>query len=68
MADIGLLQVDLRRASEEVADQITATIVRIVESAKGRGGGADANRPAPNLADAGLAGILRFPLAMNAGG
>ncbi len=64
MADIGLLQVDLRRASEEVADQITATIVRIVESAKGRGGIAGADRPAPNLADAGLAGILRFPLAM----
>lgn len=67
MADIGLLQVDYRRASDEVADHITATIARIVQAGAGRRSTGAVERPAPNLADAGLAGILRFPLSSDQG-
>jgi hypothetical protein len=65
MADIGLIQVDLRRASDEAADHIAGTIARIVRAAAARRGRAQTpNPPAPNLADAALAGFLRFPLPM----
>ena len=68
MADIGLIQVDLRRASDELSDHIADTIARIVRTAAARGPSRALNLPAPNLADAGLAGILRFPLPMKDGG
>ena len=65
MADIGLLQVDYRRADDRVADHITDTIIRIVQAAAAQGPSRAANSPAPNLADAALAGIKRFPLAID---
>lgn len=65
MADIGLIQIDLRRASDELADHIAETIAGIVRAAAARGPSRALNVPAPNLADAALAGILRFPLPMN---
>jgi uncharacterized pyridoxal phosphate-dependent enzyme len=66
MADIGLIQVDLRRASDELTDHIAEKIARIVETAAARGPSRALDQPAPNLADAALAGILRFPLALRA--
>ena len=68
MADIGLIQVDLRRASDELGDHIADTIARIVRTAAARGPSRALDLPAPNLADAGLAGALRFPLPMKGSG
>lgn len=65
MADIGLLQVDYRRADDALADHITDTIQRIVTAAAKRGPSSSANTPSPNLADATLAGLMRFPLQMD---
>jgi L-seryl-tRNA(Ser) seleniumtransferase len=65
MADIGLLQIDYRRANDAMADHITDAIARIVETAAANGPSRSAAVPAPNLADGALAGILRFPLRMD---
>jgi L-seryl-tRNA(Ser) seleniumtransferase len=65
MADIGLLQVDYRRADDAMTDHITDTIIRIVRTAAAKGPSRAANMPAANLADGALAGILRFPLKMD---
>jgi seryl-tRNA(Sec) selenium transferase len=65
MADIGLLQVDYRRADDAMTDHITDTIARIVKTAAAKGPSRSANMPAPNLADGALAAILRFPLNMD---
>lgn len=65
MADIGLLQVDYRRADDAMTDHITETIARIVTTAAAKGPSRSANMPAPNLADGALTGILRFPLKMD---
>ncbi len=65
MADIGLLQIDYRRADDALSDHITGAIYRIVSAAVARGPSRAANAPAPNLADAALTGALRFPLAMD---
>jgi uncharacterized pyridoxal phosphate-dependent enzyme len=64
MADIGLLQVDLRRASDDLADEIVGKIVRIANKAASQASSGVQDRPAPNLADAALAAVLQFPLAM----
>jgi D-glucosaminate-6-phosphate ammonia-lyase len=66
MAEIGLLQVDIRRASGEQADHVAETIARLVEAAAARGPARSRDKPPPNLADEALAGILRFPLTMKA--
>lgn len=68
MADIGLIQVDLRRASDELSDHIADTIARIVRKAAAGGPSRALNLPAPNLADAALARMLRFPLPMRGSG
>lgn len=58
MADIGLLQIDLRRADEKTTDHIAQAIVSVV--AGGEAGGAV---PADiNLADKALDALERFPL------
>ncbi len=67
MADIGLLQVDYRRADDAMTDHITDAIARIVTAAAAKGPSRSANMAAPNLADGALAGMLRFPLKMDDG-
>ena len=65
MADIGLLQIDFRRASNDLAMRICDIIVGIVKQASDHGPASSGNRPAPNLADGAFAGMLRFPLAVS---
>ena len=62
MADIGLIQVDLRRADEATADHVIGAIEEVVQSAASRGPAAHGNQPAPNLADAALRSLEAFPL------
>lgn len=62
MADVGLLQVDLRRADDETAEYIIGSIKAVV-------GGAGTQRTAdivvsPNLADKAVVALERFPLPM----
>ena len=64
MADIGLLQVDLRRSDTETADQVISAIERIVGEAAAGGPSDSADRPSPNLADAAVDSLARFPLPM----
>lgn len=59
MADIGLLQVDLRRADDNLADHIINSIVAVVEA-----GAPEGVSGMSNLADKALASIERFPLAL----
>jgi uncharacterized pyridoxal phosphate-dependent enzyme len=66
MADIGLLQVDLRRSSDELANHIADTIARLVEAAAARGPARARDKPAPHHAHEARAGVLRFPLGMKA--
>ena len=65
MADIGLLQVDLRRASDEVADHIIDSIVQIVGEADAPSAAPRRQGPSPNLADLAAASLERFPLSMD---
>ena len=62
MADIGLLQVDLRRADEMTAEHIINSIKEIV--AAGPAAGAQAQPPSVNLADKAVASLRKFPLPM----
>lgn len=62
MADIGLLQIDLRRVDDRVADWVAERIVAIVK--EGKPGRSAAPPPAANLADLSLAGLERWPLSM----
>lgn len=64
MADIGLLQIDLRRASDEQTEIIISGIEHVCRSAGVRGTATEAaaSPPAANLADVALAGLARFPL------
>ncbi len=64
MADIGLLQVDLRRADDATADHVIGQIEHIAREAASQGHDAGLDRPAPNLADVAEKGIARFPLPM----
>jgi uncharacterized pyridoxal phosphate-dependent enzyme len=63
-ADIGLLQLDFRRVSDEVAETIAAAIRRLMAPADGRMRASGGVQAAPNLADAAFVGALRFPLAI----
>jgi D-glucosaminate-6-phosphate ammonia-lyase len=62
MADIGLLQIDLRRVDDDVADWVAERIVAIVKAGGPRQSGAPA--PAANLADLSLASLERWPLPL----
>ncbi len=64
MADIGLLQVDLRRADAETAEHVIGEIERIVGAAAARGPSERTDQPSPNLADAAVDSLARFPLPM----
>ena len=68
MADIGLLQVDLRRADDAPAEHVIDSIARIVGEAKAASNAPKATMPQPaaNLADLALASIQRFPLPVGA--
>lgn len=63
MADIGLLQVDFRRATDEVAEHIVGAIIRIVEEAEGPLANPE-KVASPNLADLAVASLERFPMVM----
>ncbi|MGQ0664646.1 MAG: aminotransferase class V-fold PLP-dependent enzyme [Pseudomonadota bacterium] len=65
MADIGLLQIDFRRVSDQVADWVCDNIADIVTAAqKGNKPAALSNAPArsPNLADLTIEGLEKWPL------
>jgi uncharacterized pyridoxal phosphate-dependent enzyme len=66
MADIGLLQVDLRLQTTESTSWICGEIVRIVKAAatRKRPAGSAARPPAANLADMTVRGLERWPLAL----
>lgn len=68
MADIGLLQVDLRRADEATADHVIGEIERIVRESAAKGPGTNVDRPAPNQADAAVRSLERFPVPMRGAG
>lgn len=62
MADIGLLQVDLRRADDVLADHILASIKAVVAA-----GGASDGKAQPasaNLADKAVENLKRFPITL----
>jgi D-glucosaminate-6-phosphate ammonia-lyase len=67
MADIGLLQIDLRRASDATADHIASQIEQIVSEAvaSGRRAGKASGGPTPNLADLVLTDLAAFPLTLS---
>lgn len=64
MADIGLLQIDLRLQTNATTEWICGVIARIARaaSAKRRPTGAAARPPAANLADLTVRGLERWPL------
>jgi hypothetical protein len=67
MADIGLLQIDFRRVSDETAEWICDCIVAAVTDAQKsprKSQASAAAGPSPNLADISLASLERWPLAM----
>ena len=67
MADIGLLQIDMRLISDQTADWICDCILDAATSARTAGASrkSDGPRgPTPNLADLALAALERWPLAM----
>ncbi|WP_442580169.1 aminotransferase class V-fold PLP-dependent enzyme [Mesorhizobium sp. ASY16-5R] len=66
MADIGLLQVDLRRADEATADHIIGCVERIVQAAKTMPAESRVRdaKATENLADLALASLQRFPLSL----
>jgi uncharacterized pyridoxal phosphate-dependent enzyme len=66
MADIGLLQVDLRLQTNASTEWICSVIVRIAKAARARKrpAGAAARPPAANLADLTVRGMERWPLTL----
>jgi L-seryl-tRNA(Ser) seleniumtransferase len=64
MADIGLLQVDLRRADDATANYIIDSIKSVV--VKGPATGDQAQPPSVNLADKAVASLEKFPLPTKA--
>jgi L-seryl-tRNA(Ser) seleniumtransferase len=66
MADIGLLQLDLRLQTMESTTWICGEIVRIARAAAGkkRPAGSAARPPAANLADLTVEGMKRWPLTL----
>lgn len=63
MADIGLLQVDLRRADDDTADHIIRSIEQVIAAGR-HADGTGAPVASPNLADKAVASLERFPLPM----
>ncbi len=66
MADIGLLQVDLRLQTNASTEWICGVIARVAKAAraKKRPAGTAARPPAANLADLTVRGLERWPLAL----
>jgi hypothetical protein len=66
MADIGLLQLDLRLQTMESTTWICGEIVRITRAAAGRqrAAGSAAQPPAANLADLTVQSMKRWPLTL----
>ena len=67
MADVGLLQIDMRLISDTTADWICDCIVETAASLRAAGAShasAAPRGPSPNLADLALAALKRWPLAM----
>lgn len=70
MADIGLLQVDLRLIDQQTADWICDQIVRIMREAQGnprKPAATPASGTTANLADLSVRGLERWPLPMQIG-
>jgi L-seryl-tRNA(Ser) seleniumtransferase len=63
MADIGLLQVDLRRADDATTEYVVGSIERIVREASAAPAAAAPSPAPPNLADLAAQSLERFPLA-----
>ncbi len=67
MADIGLLQIDMRLISDQTADWICDCVIESATNARATGAPRTAEGPrgpTPNLADLALAALKRWPLAM----
>ncbi|MBA3506371.1 MAG: hypothetical protein H0T80_11410 [Betaproteobacteria bacterium] len=64
MADIGLLQVDLRRADDATADYVIGSIERIAREASTASAASEPRETSPNLADLAEGGLKRFPLPL----
>lgn len=68
MADIGLLQVDLRRVDDATAEYVIGSIERIVREAGTATAATAPGEASPNLADLAEEGLKRFPLPLRQAG
>ena len=65
MADIGLLQVDLRRADDATTEYVIGSIERIVREASAAPAATASSQASPNLADLAAESLKRFPLPLS---
>jgi len=63
LAGSGVLQFDLRRASDETTEEVVAAVEAMLAAARRRPGKKTIARPTPNAADVALARMKQFPLS-----